>query len=148
MSDCTPYNSDTREIQSPNYPESYPLDKKCKWRIQIPIGSFYTTGSFDYHFDCKPRTGSDPGDLQYDTLTSTGFEGGSVSVNNFGNDRICKGTWPEATSSGYEQTFEFESDQIREEGTTGKFKIKFSSLKRKKYTIFHKHMICLFEYMI
>ena len=39
-------NVESGQLQSPNYPKSYPNDKNCEWIITAPIG-FYVSLKFD-----------------------------------------------------------------------------------------------------
>lgn len=44
-------DNDIYEIESPNYPESYPSNKECIWRISIPSDTF---GSVEFNrFDLE-----------------------------------------------------------------------------------------------
>ena len=47
----TTNNEQTRTINSPNYPSSYPNSKYCTWKITAPIGAKLMIKSFSYSME-------------------------------------------------------------------------------------------------
>ena len=145
---CEQFDSSTREIKSENYPESYPLHRKCSWIIHIPHGTLIDIQPFKYSLD---GSGS---------IQTFGFVGRTTKVRSGNYFATIEGTWKKETSNQYKMRIEFESECGKfpdcrnfrldhdcdrpifdclhpfDEDKKFRFKMPFSQLRRKKNVIF------------
>ena len=121
---CVTFDTNTKEIKSPSYPLSYPLNTNCEWIIRIPNGTYINAGPFQYTFDCV--TWHANAKLNTDRIESVGLSGWTVDSGGTGS-RICQGSVEKWTVQK-ELKIKFCSDHVREiqHPQVAKFKIPIS----------------------
>ncbi|BHF63126.1 Bone morphoproteintic protein 1 [Sparganum proliferum] len=111
---CVNYvKADKGNISSPDYPNNYPPNSNCIWRIEVPVG-FSVLLTFE-SFDLEEET-----DCRFDYLEI--FDGSSECSPKL--RRLCGSRIPTAVSSSKNtMTVKFTSDsQVHQKGFKAKFK--------------------------
>ena len=131
--DCNTFNKTSRQITSPGYPETYPMERSCTWQIRIPTGTFLSIEEFEYTFDCLPREEGE-GWPNTDEISTTGFAGGTTIATSKGTVFTkCSGIWEKTTSYQHNLEIKFRSDEVRDrQDGNANFKIQLSSLQGEK----------------
>ena len=97
------YNVDSKTINSPNYPRSYPESKHCTWHVGAPTGLKIRVETFPYSMDHDIRST----DCNWDSLKI--YDGSSNCSRRVAN--LCgRNAFSGMNSSTNNIFFEFNSD--------------------------------------